>query len=132
MARSLPWPNHIWAGVSVESNEYAWRADLLRNVPAAVRFISAEPLLDPIDKLNLDHIDWLITGGESGLRHRQCDRDWVREARDHCLAANVAFFHKQWGGRTPKAGGRDLDGRTWDEFPQQAARPEQPHQIALI
>jgi protein gp37 len=121
MAKSLPWPNHVWAGVSVESNDYAWRADFLRRVPAAVRFISAEPLLGPIDKLNLDDIHWLITGGESGLRHRHCDPDWVREARDRCLAADVAYFHKQWGGRTSKSGGRMLDGRTWDQMPHLGA-----------
>ena len=127
LAKSLPWPDHIWVGVSVESNEYTWRADFLRQVPAAVRFISAEPLLGPINKLNLDNIHWLITGGESGPYHRLCDPDWVREARDRCLAADVAYFHKQWGGRTSKSGGRTLDGRTWDELPQiggHAFRPE--------
>lgn len=118
MARSLPWPDHIWVGVSVESNEVAWRADFLRRVPAAVRFISAEPLIGPIDQLDLDGIHWLITGGESGVRHRPCNPEWVREARDRCLEANVAYFHKQWGGRTSKSGGRLLDGRTWDEMPE--------------
>jgi protein gp37 len=118
LGNSLPWPEHIWAGVSVESNDYVWRADFLRRVPAAVRFISAEPLLGPIDKLNLDDIHWLITGGESGPRHRACNKDWVREARDQCIAADVAYFHKQWGGRTSKSGGRILDGRTWDEMPE--------------
>lgn len=117
MAQDLPWPAHIWAGVSVESNEYAWRADFLRRVPAAVRFVSAEPLLGPIDQLSLEGIHWLITGGESGPHHRYCDREWVRQARDHCLEAEVAYFHKQWGGRTSKAGGRELDGRTWDQMP---------------
>lgn len=117
MAKTLPWPNHIWAGVSVESNDYAWRADFLRKVPATVRFISAEPLLGPIDRLNLDGIHWVITGGESGVGHRLCDPAWVRDARDSCVSQSVAYFHKQWGGRTPKAGGRMLDGRTWDEFP---------------
>jgi len=117
MAASLPWPDQIWAGVSVESNAYAWRADFLRRVPASVRFISAEPLIGAIDQLRLDGIDWLITGGESGPRHRPCDPRWVREARDHCLSQNVAYFHKQWGGRTSKVGGRELDGRFWDEMP---------------
>ena len=117
LAKELPWPKHIWVGVSVESNEYAWRADLLRQVPAAVRFISAEPLLGPIDQVRLDGIHWLITGGESGPHHRPCNPEWVRNARDRCIAARVAFFHKQWGGRTPKSGGRELDGRTWDEMP---------------
>lgn len=117
MATSLPWPDHIWVGVSVESNEVTWRADFLRRVPAAVRFISAEPLIGPIDRLDLEGIHWVITGGESGVGHRPCDPNWVRQARDRCLAENVAYFHKQWGGRTPKTGGRELDGRTWDEMP---------------
>jgi protein gp37 len=103
--------------VSVESNQYAFRADHLRRVPAPIRFISAEPLLGPLDRLSLEGIHWLITGGESGPRHRPCDPAWVRELRDRCLAEGVAYFHKRQGGRTPKAGGRELDGRTWDEFP---------------
>lgn len=132
MADSLPWPDHIWVGVSVESNECAWRADFLRKVPAAVRFISAEPLIGPIDRLNLDGIHWLITGGESGFGHRPCDPDWVREARDHCVATDVAYFHKQWGGRTSKIGGRELDGRTWDQMPEpKTVRQAAPAQLAL-
>jgi protein gp37 len=117
LAPTLPWPDHIWIGVSIERDEYTWRADYLRSVPAAVRFISAEPLLGPLGSLNLDGIHWLISGGESGLRHRPCNIAWVRDLRDRCQQAGVAFFHKQWGGRTPKAGGRQLDGRTWDEYP---------------
>jgi protein gp37 len=117
------WPSHIWLGVSVENNDYTWRADALRKVPAAIRFISAEPLLGPLDKLQLDGIHWLISGGESGPGHRPCNPDWVRELRDRCHEENVAFFHKQWGGRTPKVNGRLLDGRTWDEFPQTALLP---------
>ncbi len=117
LAKTLPWPEHIWVGVSVESNEAAWRADFLRRVPATVRFISAEPLIGPIDQLKLDGIHWVITGGESGLGHRPCNPDWVRDARDRCVAEQVAYFHKQWGGRTSKMGGRELDGRTWDEMP---------------
>lgn len=121
MAPSLPWPKHIWVGVSVEANDVAWRADYLRKVPAAVRFISAEPLIGPIDRLDLDGIHWVITGGESGLGHRYCDPNWVRETRDRCVASDVAYFHKQWGGRTSKVGGRELDGRTWDEMPTNAS-----------
>jgi protein gp37 len=117
LAPKLQWPSHIWVGVSVESNDYTWRADLLRRVPAAIRFISAEPLLGPIDKLDLSGIDWVITGGESGAGFRPCDQNWVRDIRDRCVNARIAFFHKQWGGRTPKVGGRLLDGTTWDEFP---------------
>jgi len=117
LAETLPWPGQIWVGVSIESNDVAWRADYLRRVPAAVRFISAEPLIGPIDQLELKGIHWVITGGESGNGHRPCNPDWVREARDHCVSENVAYFHKQWGGRTSKVGGRELDGRTWDEMP---------------
>ena len=109
-------PN-VWLGTSIENNRWVHRADDIRDTPAAVRFISAEPLLGPLDKLDLKGIDWLIVGGESGPRHRPNDPDWVRELRDRALAEGVAFFFKQWGGRTPKAGGRLLDGRTWDEFP---------------
>lgn len=117
LGQTLPWPAHVWAGVSIESNRYVWRADQLRRVPAHVRFISAEPLLGSLKSLSLEGIHWLISGGESGAKSRACDPDWVRDLRDRCKAAGVAFFHKQWGGRTPTAGGRLLDGRTWDEMP---------------
>jgi protein gp37 len=118
MAPDLPWPAHIWAGTSVELDDYTWRANTcLRRVPAAIRFVSAEPLLGPLPSLQLDHLSWLITGGESGPRHRPCREEWVRDLRDRCNEAGVAFFHKQWGGRTPKKQGRLLDGRTWDEYP---------------
>ncbi|HEX2171678.1 MAG TPA: DUF5131 family protein, partial [Dehalococcoidia bacterium] len=122
LADSLPWPDHVWLGVSIESNNLAWRADYLRQVPATVRFVSAEPLLGPLDPLGLDGIDWLITGGESGVRCRPCDYRWVADLRDRCLRAGVAYFHKQWGGRTPKANGRELDRRTWDELPRPRRR----------
>ena len=117
LAPSLPWPANVWAGVSVESNEVAWRADFLRRVPAAVRFISAEPLIGPVDELNLDGIDWVITGGESGAGHRPCDPEWVRDVRDRCASTGVHYFHKQWGGKTSKSGGRDLDGQIWSDMP---------------
>ena len=125
LAPTLPWPPHVWIGVSIESNAYAWRANYLRQVPAAVRFISAEPLLGPVDELNLEGLHWVITGGESGAGHRRCDPTWVRDVRDRCVAQGVAYFHKQWGGRTPKAGGRMLDGRTWDELPALSKSHEQ-------
>jgi protein gp37 len=112
------WPEHIWLGVSVETNAYVWRVDKLRKVPVAVRFISAEPLLGKLDQLNLADIHWLISGGESGPGFRPCDPEWVRYLRNRCQSEGVAFFHKQWGGRVPKANGRELDGRTWDEFPR--------------
>jgi len=117
LAASLPWPSNIWAGTSIETNQYAWRANHLRRVPAAVRFISAEPLLGSLEKVDLTDIDWVITGGESGHKHRPCDAEWVSDLQARCQLEGISFFHKQWGGRTPKAGGRELHGRTWDEYP---------------
>lgn len=113
----LTWPENVWMGVSIENQKYVERADFLRKVPAKVRFLSCEPLLGPLE-LNLDGIHWVITGGESGPKHRPVEVEWVRSIRDQCETADVAFFHKQWGGYTPKAGGRSLDGRTYDGFPQ--------------
>lgn len=117
LAGKLDWPPNVWMGVSVETADQLARVDDLRRVPAAVRFLSCEPLLGPLDGLKLDGIHWVIAGGESGPGHRPLDHTWVTDIRDTCQAAGAAFFFKQWGGRTPKAGGRDLDGRTWDEMP---------------
>ena len=117
LAHRLPWAPNIWQGVSVESDRYTPRIDHLRTVPAAVRFLSIEPLLGPIPNLTLDDIDWVIVGGESGPGRRSMAAGWAREIRDQCVRAGVAFFFKQWGGRTPKTGGRVLDSRTWDEMP---------------
>ena len=117
LAPDLPWPPNVWQGVSVENAAHLWRIADLQTVPAAVRFLSVEPLLGPIPHLPLDGIDWVIVGGESGPGHRRIDAAWVREIRDQCDMAHVRFFFKRWGGRTPKAGGRVLDGRTWDEQP---------------
>jgi protein gp37 len=111
-----PLPN-VWLGTSIENDRWVGRADELRRTPAAVRFISAEPLLGPLPSLDLTGIDWLIVGGESGSSHRPMDEVWVRALKAKAEDAETAFFFKQWGGRTPKAGGRDLDGRTWDAFP---------------
>jgi protein gp37 len=118
LAHTLPWPPNVWMGVSVEDLSQRERVDHLRTVPAAVRFVSAEPLLGPLDGLDLAGIDWLIAGGESGPRARPAAVPWLRALRDDCVDAHVAFFFKQWGGRTPKAGGRVLDGTTWNEMPQ--------------
>lgn len=118
VASKLAWPPNLWMGVSVESDRYCFRVDHLREVPAAVRFVSAEPLLGQLTSINLDEIHWLIAGGESGPRSRPMDIEWVRHLREACAAAAVPFFFKQWGGRTPKAGGRLLDGRTWDDMPE--------------
>lgn len=118
LADTLPWPSNVWMGVSIENRRFVDRADLLRQVPAAVRFISAEPLLGPLDGLDLSEIHWLIAGGESGPRARRAKPEWIRELRDRCQRESVAFFFKQWGGRTPKAGGRLLDGVEYGELPE--------------
>lgn len=124
--------DNVWVGTSIENSRWVHRAEWLRATPAAVRFISAEPLLGPLDKLDLRGINWLIAGGESsGPRRRALVTatnghstqpkgeaiEWVRQLRDRCQREGIAFFFKQWGGRTPKAGGRELDGRTWDDMP---------------
>lgn len=109
-------------GVSIENDLLTVRADALRTVPAAVRFLSCEPLLGPLPSLDLTGIGWVITGGESGPAARPCEVQWVRDLRDRCQAEGVPFFHKQWGGRHPTSGGRLLDGRIWDEMPRQDHR----------
>lgn len=119
ISSKLPWPRNVWLGVSVESTQYTRRIDHLRKVPAAVRFLSLEPLLGPMPNLNLERIDWVIVGGESGPNHRKPDPDWIRDLRDQCVSADVPFFFKQWGGPISKSGGRLLDGRTWDEMPDE-------------
>ena len=122
LAGDLEWPSNVWMGVSVETNRYAFRIDHLRTVPAAVRFVSAEPLLGLLPRLDLTGIHWLIVGGESGPSARPMHESWVRDLRDQCAAAGVAFFFKQWGGRTPKANGRELDGTHHDAMPAAPAR----------
>jgi protein gp37 len=117
LAPTLPWPANVWMGVTVESGRYAARADALRRVPAAVRHVSAEPLLGPLDALDLTGIDLVIAGGESGPERRPPQPDWLRGLRDRCLAAGVAFTFKGWGGAGQAAGGRMLDGREWRESP---------------
>lgn len=116
LAPELVWPENVWMGVSVENQDYAHRVDCLRQVPAAVRFLSCEPLLGPL-KLDLENIHWVIVGGESGKGHRIIKVEWVREIREQCEETGSAFFFKQWGGARPKSGGRELDGRAWDEMP---------------
>jgi protein gp37 len=126
-ARSLlrdlntPLLRNVWMGVSVEDDERTDRVAVLRETPAAIRFLSCEPLLGPLPSLDLAGIDWVIVGGESGPEARRMREAWVIEIRDNCLDAGIPFFFKQWGGRTPKAGGRRLVGRTWDEMPQPEA-----------
>ncbi|NCC60722.1 MAG: phage Gp37/Gp68 family protein [Verrucomicrobiae bacterium] len=117
LAHNFTWTPNIWMGVTVENADYVNRIDALRKVPAAVRFLSLEPLLGPLPHLNLKNIDWVIAGGESGPGARAMNEDWVIDIRDQCLSADVPFFFKQWGGVRKKKAGRMLRKRTWDEMP---------------
>jgi protein gp37 len=121
VADQLPWPTNLWMGVSVENAAALRRVDHLRQVPAAVRFLSCEPLLGGLVDVDLAGIGWVIAGGESGPDYRPMRLEWARGIRDACQDAGVPFFFKQWGGRTPKALGRELDGQLWDEMPAAAA-----------
>lgn len=117
LSRHLPWPDNVWMGVSVEDANYLWRIDHLRRSAARVKFLSLEPLLGPLPDIDLEGIDWVIVGGESGPRARPMIETWVTQIRDRCLAARVPFFFKQWGGVWKKRAGRLLQGRTWDDLP---------------
>ena len=117
---TLDWPRHVWMGVSVENLQFVNRIDHLRQTRARVKFLSLEPLLGPLPGLNLEGIDWVIVGGESGPRARPMKAAWVADIRNQCTAAGVSFFFKQWGGVFKKRAGRELDGRTWDEMPRSA------------
>lgn len=117
LADQLPWPANVWLGTSIENADYYWRIAELRSVPSAVRFLSVEPLLGPVDDIPLEGVDWVIVGGESGPKSRPMEESWVRTLRDRCRAHGTAFFFKQWGGVNKKRTGRMLDGRTWDEMP---------------
>ena len=119
LSLDLNWSPNIWMGVSVENADYTSRIDYLRKTGARLKFLSLEPLLGPLPNLNLDGINWVIVGGESGPGARPMHPDWVRDLRDQCMAAAVPFFFKQWGGVRKKLAGRILDGRTWDEMPGQ-------------
>ena len=121
LASHLTFTPNIWMGTSVENESVAHRVEALREVPAFVHFISAEPLLGPLDSLDLTGIEWVIGGGESGIGARPCDPQWARGLRDRCQEFGVAFFWKQWGGRTSKSGGRLLDEREWSEYPVELA-----------
>lgn len=120
----LEWTDNIWMGVTVESATYVDRIEYLRKIPAAIKFISMEPLLGPISKINLSNIDWVIVGGESGPGARKMDEKWALDIKDICIQENVPFFFKQWGGwgadgkkRSKKQNGRILKGRTWNATP---------------
>jgi protein gp37 len=121
VADKLDWPANLWMGVSVEDAGVTDRIDHLREVPAATRFLSCEPLLTALPDLDLTGIGWVIVGGESGPRARPMEPSWATDIRDQCQYAGIPFFFKQWGGRTPKQNGRDLAGRTWDEMPVAAS-----------
>jgi protein gp37 len=110
-------PAHIWLGVSVEDASSKARVQHLRETPAEIRFLSVEPLIGAVGQLHLDGIHWVIAGGESGPGARPMQVEWAREVRDQCAEQSIAFFFKQWGGSRPKAGGRELDGRVWDDMP---------------
>ena len=118
LSSKLPWPENVWMGVTVEAAEYVSRIDRLRGNGARIKFLSLEPLLGPIRNIDLLGIDWIIVGGESGPRARPMSQDWVIDIRDQCLAADVPFFFKQWGGRNKRKAGRLLGGRTWDGMPR--------------
>lgn len=114
----LEWPENVWMGVSVENSQYKWRIDQLRTVPAAIRFLSIEPLLGPVGELNLDRIHWVIVGGESGPSARPMEATWVIDIRNQCVEAGVPFFFKQWGGVRKDKTGRELEGQIWSEMPE--------------
>ena len=120
LSKQLPWAPQIWMGVSVENEKYAFRIDDLRKTGAHVKFLSLEPLLGPLRKLNLRGIDWTIVGGESRPGARPIDPSWVTDLRDQCVRADVPFFFKQWGGVQKSKTGRALEGRTWDQMPSTA------------
>jgi protein gp37 len=133
LSTKLPWPTNVWMGVSVENMDYIGRIDELRKTSAVVKFLSLEPLLGPLENLDLRGIGWAIAGGESGPTARPIEPDWVRSIRDQCLAAGVPFHFKQWGGANKKKAGRVLDGRTWDEQPaKRSAQPEGQQQGMLV
>lgn len=123
LSPSLPCPENVWIGVTVESAQYLSRVDHLRRTGAAIKFLSLEPLLGPIPHLNLAGIDWVIVGGESGPGARPMKKEWVRSIRDLCSREDVPFFFKQWGGVFKKRNGRILDGRTWNQMPIERHSP---------
>jgi protein gp37 len=125
----LSWLPHIWAGVSVESREYVYRIDHLRQTHAETKFLSVEPLLGPLSDLDLSGIDWVIVGGESGPDARPMKPAWVTSIRDQCRLAHVPFFFNQWGGVQKKRAGRTLDGRIWDEMPRSERDKERESKV---
>ena len=127
----LKWTTNIWMGVSVENSDYTFRIDHLRETGANIKFLSLEPLLGPLPNLNLQGINWVIVGGESGPGARYMHPMWVIDIRNQCQNAKVPFFFKQWGGAKKKKAGRELEGRTWDEMPVQPLEPESRVSLGL-
>ncbi len=132
LAPKIYWPKNIWMGVSVENTDYLYRINHLRRTDAAIKFLSLEPLLGPLERMDLMGINWVIAGGESGLGARTMDPSWVRTIRDQCVSADVAFHFKQWGGTNKKKAGRLLDDQTWDEFPQETSRKKNTYMATSI
>ena len=124
LSPNLHWPKNVWMGVTVERSDYAFRMDHLRKSAAAIKFISFEPLLGSISHIDFEGIDWVIVGGESGPGARPMRPEWATDIRDQCLAADIPFFFKQWGGVNKKTNGRILDGQTWDEMPSTSSQVE--------
>jgi protein gp37 len=118
LSSKLPWPENVWMGVTVENADHTSRIDDLRETDAAIKFVSFEPLLGPIPNIDLEGVNWVIVGGESGPKARPMKPEWPTDIRDQCLSADVPFFFKQWGGVNKKKSGRILDGRTWDDTPE--------------
>lgn len=118
LSSKINWPDNVWMGVSVENQYYTYRIDHLRRSGANIKFLSIEPLIGPVRDMNLEKIDWVIVGGESGPRSRPIEKDWVIDIKEQCQTAGVPFFFKQWGGKNKKKTGRLLQGRTWDELPK--------------
>ncbi len=127
LSAELPWKPNIWMGVTVENSDYTQRIDHLRQTGAYLKFLSIEPLLGPIPHLDLDGIDWVIVGGESGPGARPMKPEWVMDIRNQCRKAGVPFFFKQWGGVRKKKAGRELEGRTWDEMPVLFGKAQAAH-----
>jgi protein gp37 len=118
IAHKLKWSDNIWMGVTVESNDYVNRVNYLKNLDIKVKFLSIEPLIDSVDKLNYNGIDWVIVGGESGYGCREIKKEWILDVKDKCQKENIPFFFKQWGGVNKKTKGRLLDGKIYDEMPK--------------
>lgn len=120
--RSIDWPENVWMGVTVENADCMYRIEHLRNTGACIKFLSLEPLLGPLHDMNLQNIDWVIAGGESGPGARPIEPDWVRDIRDQCIETKTPFFFKQWGGVNKKKNGRELDKQTWNQMPKISRR----------